>query len=418
MHHKYNQIAIFCFCVILVWTMGWIQATCMILNFNLFSGIFFSFIVVILSFFLYLSIINIKKNIQINNLSYSTIKLYKVNSFNIVFRIYLILIVISLFFIFNILYNNKLIQEFDLINKEKDLLQYRLSIEIQRNNIGLLYSLFKNLNSSSEISFDKLIRSEKISRIVALSSSEKMSNYWKVESIDCQIIDLKRELLLLNLFGIIEDTFQYKKFMNNVSFYGVDLSNLDLHGMNLTGINLKNSNLENANLEGAILDNANLRNANLIGINLNNSTLIGANLIGAKLNRARIYGSNLHLAKLDSADLSNSFIQKSNLFKASLVNAILCNASLIESNLSDCLLSATYMSNVNFSKTNLKNSEIYDTDIGSAILDNTVVNENWSEQLIKRNTSGVYLILKRYKIIKDSLSIKDSIFYQVKPILN
>ncbi len=353
-----------------------------------------------------------------NYLEYSIRSLFRIVAINNLFKICFILIVFLLFFKIYSLYFNILFQKYDKIIKEADSFHYRVRIENQKNKIALFYSLFNSLKSGEEISVDNLKKSRMVTRIISLSSSEKISNYWKVENLDCQIIDLKRELLLLNLFCVIADTILYKKFVENVSFYGTDLNNLDLHGMNLKGINLKNANLENANLEGVNLNNANLSNANLIDINLNNATLIGANLIGAKLNRAKLNKCNLHLAKLDSADLSNSSVQKSNLYRSSLINTIICNADFSESNLSNCLLSATYMSNVNFSKANLKNSEIYDTDIGTAILDSAIVNENWSELLIKRNTSSVYLMLKKYKIIKDSLAIKDSIIYLVNPILN
>lgn len=412
MPHKYKLFVLFFFCSVFGWVLGFLQV-CYFSIHNLLFGLFICFVAIILTIALYFVVkrseeLDIYRKYEILNTDEKM-----VNFINSIIIFFFVCIAFWLNIVLSYFNKDGLNNEFSKICENINYLQYKDCLEDQKFKALLLLDLFKNLDSN-----DLMERDAKIYRIITLSSAEKLSKYWNIYSRDIEIIYLRKKLLMLNIFNLIRDTIQYHKFNENVSFYGVELMNSNLKGMNFSGMDLKYANLQNSNLEGANFNNANLRSANLVGVNLNKASLVGTNLIAARLSKSDINRADLQNAKLDSTDLSNSSVKESNLERASFVNAIICNANFQGSNLKNCLLSATYMANVNFNRSVLANAEIYDTDIGTAILDSAIVNVNWSDQLIKRNTSGVNTMLRKYFIYVDSLSNIDTINYLVKLRIN
>lgn len=111
-------------------------------------------------------------------------------------------------------------------------------------------------------------------------------------------------------------------------WYGIDLSNIDLHGVDMSGFNLEEANLRgtdlgSANLRGADLSythlrgadlgHADLRNANFKYADLMDVNLEGANLKSTCLAGANLRGANLRYTNLRDADLKYADLEGANL---------------------------------------------------------------------------------------------------------
>ncbi|MGB5024278.1 MAG: pentapeptide repeat-containing protein [Saprospiraceae bacterium] len=316
-------------------------------------------------------------------------------------------------FLFSYLFNKNLYENLNLAKEELKEFRNSINLEQQKNNISLILELIHKLDSTKENSLNTSEMDDMVERIAALSSSFKITKEWDMENKVYQSLSSERGLLLLVLITTIRDSNYFKKIKQNVSFYGADLRNADLHDQNLSGIDLTYANLQYANLEGVNLNHANLTGANMIGVNLNKARLVGTKLISAKLNWAKINEADLHLAKLDTADLSNTTIQNSKLNHSTLIQAVLCNAILHQSDLSYSVMSGTNMSNANLSKTKLNFADIYNTNLNDAILEDAIIHEKWIERLNERNNFGVNGLLDKYQMVADSTIYKDSSLYRL-----
>ncbi|MEP7197351.1 MAG: pentapeptide repeat-containing protein [Saprospiraceae bacterium] len=318
-----------------------------------------------------------------------------------------------IFCLINYFYAKKINDRLNLANIALNDLKYNSNIEEQKIRISLLLNLISKLDSVKINQSDKTTLVEMTDRIVELSSSFKVYKKWDEGRKEFQEISSERGLLLLALIKSKMDSNSFKKVKENVSFYGADLRNADFSGLNLSGIDLANSNLQDANLQGINLNYANLSGATLIGVNLNHASLVGTNLNAAKLNWAKVNEANLQMAKLDLADLSNSTFQNSKLNNASLMQTYLYNAIFYEADLSSTKLMATYLSNANFSKTKLKYADVSRINFGSVILNDAIIQKNWIEYLIGNKNTEVDTLLKKYQIICDSITNKDSTIFRL-----
>lgn len=325
----------------------------------------------------------------------------------------LVCAVIFFFFICSYLINKKLYHNLNLAKNELNEFRNSINLEQQKNNIALILELIHKLDSTKENSLNTSEMDDMVERIAALSSSFKINKEWDMENKVYQSLSSERGLLLLVLITTIHDSSYFNKIKQNVSFYGADLRNADLHDQNLSGIDLTYANLQYANLEGANLNHANLTGANMVGVNLNKARLVGTNLISTKLNWAKINEADLHLAKLDTADLSNTTIQNSRLNHSTLIQSVLCNAILHQSDFSYSVMSGTNLSNANLSKTKLNFADIYKTNLSDAILDDAIIHDKWIERLNERNNTGVNGLLDKYQMVPDSTIYKDSSLYRL-----
>ncbi|MEO6190686.1 MAG: pentapeptide repeat-containing protein [Saprospiraceae bacterium] len=313
-------------------------------------------------------------------------------------------------------FNMQRIQDkLNLAEVEINDLKFNSNLEQQRNKITLLLELINKLDTSKVNVQNKLEVDKMIDRIVTLSSSFKIHKEWDMENKVFQSLSTERGLLLLALVRTKMDSNNFKKIKENVSFFGADLRNADLHGLNLSGIDLRNANLQYTNLQGINLNNANVKGANLVGVNLNHASLVGANLIAVKLNWAKINEADLQMVKLDSADLSNATLYKSKLNDASVILAVLCNAIFFEANLTHCNLKSANLANANFTKAILTNTNFKNSILSGAILNYAIIQNNWIVQLIEKNNLADKEILERYKIICDSITTRDSIICRLIP---
>ncbi len=292
-------------------------------------------------------------------------------------------------------------------------LKYNSNLEQERSKIFLILDLIHKLDSTIFKTHDTIAAANLADRIATLSTSFRINKTWDMENNVIQDLSLERGLLLLALVKTKMDSRYLNKIKENVSFYAADLRNADLHGLDLSGIDLKGANLQYANLHGINLSRANLNDANLVGANLNQALLVGTSMIGAKLNWAKINEADLKTAKLDSADLSNATLTKSKLTHATLLQAVLQNTIFNEADLDYCYFMYTNLTSVNFSKAILIHTTFSRTNLDGSILNDAITNENWIAYLREYKNNGVNTILNNYQILRDSLTIKDSIIYRI-----
>nr|WP_218081635.1 serine/threonine-protein kinase [Anthocerotibacter panamensis] len=178
-----------------------------------------------------------------------------------------------------------------------------------------------------------------------------------------------------------------------LSWWGVDLSAIDLRGADLSGANLTNVRLIGGNLSGAVLTGANLSYAKLVGCQLSEADLTGANLsyadlTGADLSAANLGGADLLFsrllqARLAGAKLGSAKLSSAILIEADLSQADLSRASLLEANLSGSTLSGANCAQANLSLAKLDGADLSMSDLSGA-------NLLWSK-LRRANLSGANL---------------------------
>lgn len=300
---------------------------------------------------------------------------------------------------------------------EVEALRHDASVDEQKNKLGVLVELIRVLDSARVQRAGSHDATDLENRIVAMCASFSVQREWDPESRSYQALSATRGMLLLALVNTAMDSGSLRNILRRVSFSCADLRNADLRGKDLRGIDLSHANLECAQLESARLDHAGLRGARLVGANLERASLMGTNLISAQLSWAKIGGANLHSARLDSADLSNSSLHKASLHYATLIQTGLHNALLAGADLRNCFLWGTQFSNANLSGANLTGVTISGVQLADVNMQDAVVPENWAALLREEPNGGIDDHFKKYEILQDTLSIRDSLIFRLAPRL-
>ena len=415
MLQKLVQFSLFFSCIIFGWILGFIKLSFFKNNYTYLIGILVCFGMIFIVYtcihFLKLnSLETLQKSINLNKRGTQLLKFSKQK-----YLLSFIFISLLLFYLTNYLGKRTTSNELNYERVKLSELQFSINLENQRNKISLLYNLISQLDSTKLKYQDFATTIEKMNRIVSLSSTMKIHAMWEIENNKYSILNSDRKLLLLALLKTTLDSNIVHKIFSNISFYGIDLRNVEFNNFDLRGINLKNANLENAKLQGINLDYADLRGANMFGANLNKASPIGTNLTSANLTKANLNEANLQMAKVDSADFSDATMQNSNLKYTSFMYSTLCNADLIESDLNYSVLISTNLSNTNLSKTLLTNADIYRTNMGNSIFNYAVVDANWKKRLLKKDNKNVNKLMEKYILHCDSITIQDSFIYQLIP---
>ncbi len=296
----------------------------------------------------------------------------------------------------------------DLLNLQGQNIQ-----EQQKSKMQMLLELIHELDSNQLSSKDTANTHKMIARIAALSEAFIPYQIWNDENRSFELLSSERAMLLLALVHTPMDSAAFQMIKRNVRFSGADLRSADLHGLNLSGIDLKYANLQYANLQDIKLDNADLRGANMTGVNLNQASLSEVNLIATTLTGAKINGANMQSARLDSADLSHATLVKSRLHSATFIHTILNNAILYEADVTNGFLFGTFMSNANFSKAVLQKATITNAHMNGTLLADAIADADLWKMIKEKNTDGAHEILTQYRIIPDSTTIKDSLYYKI-----
>jgi len=294
-------------------------------------------------------------------------------------------------------------------------LKQSASVDEQKNKLGVLVELIRALDAATALQAGSTGATDLENRIVEMGASLSVQREWDPESRSYQELSATRGMLLLALVNTAMDSNSLSKILRRVSFSSADLRNADLRGKDLRGIDLSYANLKNAQLEGLRLDHAGLRGASLEGANLERASLVGTNLISATLSWAKISGANLHSARLDSADLSNAILDKASLNYATLIQTTLHNALLAGADLSNCFLWGTQFSNVNLSGAKLTGVTISGAQLADANMQDAIVPENWADLLREEANFGLDEHFKKYRVVPDSLSIRDSLIFRLAP---
>jgi len=291
-------------------------------------------------------------------------------------------------------------------------LSKNLSIQIEKSIF--LIELVNKLDSNTTFKVNKSEISEMLNRIVLLSSGFRIYSNYILEKDDYSIGDTIRRELLIALLKAKIDSFSFNMIKGNLSFYGVDLSNLNLHSLNLDGIDLRYANLSGTDMDNINLDHANLNGANISCAHLEKVSLVETNLISANCNWSSIIKGKLMGAKFDSANLSHTIIKNSNLVNSSLIQSSLNNSIIFNSDLSNCLLMSANLKNAVFTNSNLYNIDIYYSSLGSTLFENVIVNKGIREQLIEKNNVGLDTLFNKYVVYCELGSFKDSILCRFK----
>lgn len=303
--------------------------------------------------------------------------------------------------------------QWNLVRTELEALKHEANLEQQKVKISLLLDLIGKLDSVKSRDPGHPGLDLMMDRIAALSASLKVHKVWDMENKRYRSLSTERGLLLLALVKTRMDSASFKSIKENVSFFGADLANADFQGLDFSGIDLRNANLDYAKLQGIKLHNARLNGASMVGANLDHATLTGANLTGARLNWAKVNEADLQFAKIDSADLSNVTARKSKFNDGTIIHTLLCNAVFIEADLRNCKFLSTNILNTNFSKTILTNVDINDMNLIDPILDYAIIQKDWIELLNDRQNRGINTMLKKYIILSDTTTIRDSQIYRL-----
>jgi uncharacterized protein YjbI with pentapeptide repeats len=127
------------------------------------------------------------------------------------------------------------------------------------------------------------------------------------------MIDAKEKLIQLILNEKVEafnQTLESEKIgtleLQELSFTGLNLVNINLSSADLTGADFSECNLESADLTNANLISTNFSRANMQFCNFNSSNLSGAILAGASLLETDFTEANLCGADLREADFTDS----------------------------------------------------------------------------------------------------------------
>ncbi len=299
--------------------------------------------------------------------------------------------------------------------EELDALKQEVSVEEQRTKIRMLLDLLHTLDSVRLQAKDKSGLGKMIDRLVALSSSFVVHKEWTSEKRSPVGLSSERALLLLALVHSQMDSASFQKIRERVSFSGADLRNADLHGVDLSRIDLRYSNLENANMEGTRLDYADLRGAKLTGVNFNRASLVETILISTDLRGSKMNEAKMNSAKLDSADLSNVTLHKAILHSATFIHTQMCNAILNEADVTNGFLFGTNICNANFSKTLLNRATFTNVRVAGAHLDEAIIDKDWLDQLKEKNPEAVQELSAKYRMVTDSITIKDSMIFRLSP---
>lgn len=322
-----------------------------------------------------------------------------------------ILVVIAGYTAYSI--NNSKIKCVQGLNAELKALKHQAGIEELGHKSEFFLQLLEALDSLKFNNKDTPEYKRRLDLIISLSSGFKVHKQWDPEYQTYRELSWTRGMLLLALLNANLDSSSFQKMKDQISFSFADLRNADLSGRNLQGIDLSNANLEQANLEATQLDYANLKRANLTGANLNKASLIESNLIGARLNWARANEVNMFYARLDSSDFSNASMSRSYLKYATSIHTLMRYALLNESDLSNGFFIGTDFSYANLSKANLKDPDFRKAIFNETILDESIVDENWMDNLNKENNEGIQNIYDKYKMVYDSVTIKDSVIIRL-----
>lgn len=299
------------------------------------------------------------------------------------------------------------------LEAELEELRYQAGLEDQGDKTGLFLNILGALDSLRFHTKDTVEYQRRLQLIISMSSSYKVHKQWDPEYKNYRELSWKRGMLLLAFLNANLDSASFQKVKDRVSFSGADLRNADLSYRNLKGIDLSYADLEQANLEATQFDYAKLKSANLAGANLNKASFIESNLISTRFNWAKVNEVNMFYARLDSADFSNASIIKSYLKYATSIHTVMRYALLKESDLSNGFFIGTDFSYANLTKTNLKDPDFRNAKFHETILDDAIVQDGWMEKLTKEMNEGIQEIFKKYNIVQDSTTIKDSVIFRI-----
>ncbi|MBK8955003.1 MAG: pentapeptide repeat-containing protein [Saprospiraceae bacterium] len=299
------------------------------------------------------------------------------------------------------------------IQQESNEWKIKANVESERSKIMLLAELIRQLDSFKLIQKDSVQRKFMIDRVAAVSATFNLKKEFDAERAYSSLLSAERGLLLLSLLHTKMDSLSFRRIKENVSFSGADLRNADLQGFDLSGIDLRWADLKHANLRNCNLNDAVLSAANLYGADLDGATLYGANLISAKMQWSKMNHTELSWTRLDSADLSNASFFQSKLVYATFIRTKFYNALLKQADLNNGFFVEADLSFANFSGSVLSHASFEKTKVKGMVLNDAVIDTtSWKEFIGAAQLENDPLI-NNYKLVADSLSVKDSVFYKV-----
>jgi uncharacterized protein YjbI with pentapeptide repeats len=162
--------------------------------------------------------------------------------------------------------------------------------------------------------------------------------------------------------------------------YSADINGVRLRGINLSGANLSSTRFQDSDLCGANLSGANLCNAFMSKSYFRGADFSSANLCNAFLDYSDYLTANFSHASLVKTQLYNSALKNTNfsfadLKCADLSFADLCDADLSNANLGDTLLIASQLLGSNLRSAILTGTCIQNWNINSATMLNDVICE-------------------------------------------
>ncbi|PCJ66458.1 MAG: hypothetical protein COA58_06685 [Bacteroidetes bacterium] len=297
--------------------------------------------------------------------------------------------------------------------------QSQMIVSVRQSKLmSLMKHILDKVENEVNSNPNKALSDETIDRIVTLSSSFKPYKSFEKDSVSEKELSPERGQLLLALSIIKMDSNSFSRIRQSTSFSQADLTNADLQGIDLSGIDLSGANIEDANLSWANLKGANLRGVNLSRANLTGADLTGADLKRANLSWAELNEADLKQAVLNGADLTNAKLRKADLRDATIHWAELNGVMLNEADLTGCDLKGVGMVNTNLTNANLTEIAMSGVDLSEAILVGMVVDEDWLDNLKEWNITGAEEIVKRYKVLTDTLEGKEQFKYRLAKVLN
>ena len=178
-----------------------------------------------------------------------------------------------------------------------------------------------------------------------------------------------------------------------VDLHSADLSGRDLRGLTLSGrdlsyANLREANLSEMNLEGVDLSHACLEGANLAGANLAGATLVDARCDGANQLGANLQGIQARRIQLRGAILTRSNMTCADLQRSDLSNSKLYATKVGGADFSRCDLRGSQMAGMTgYEKAEWKNVDIRDVDLhGTYLARRFIADQNYLHEFLSRGT--------------------------------